>query len=233
MFKKILTTFALICCMLLGASAAQARSYRSCYSNYSYTPSYNYVTREVFTPVAVPVVVPATVFQYLPALQPVTPVAPVAIPPVATQVPGVYNAPAVQGQQPFGTNEDRLVQLIDQRLELAFKRFFQDQGIDNGPPAIPGTPVGNVPPAQSDRWAQAVTLLHNNCSTCHTGPGGSGKVQLFAADGSFAPNVGADVVSNTIRLAKMPKAAKGDPNHPAAIKGADLVLLLDELAKQR
>jgi len=197
------------------ASTVEARSFRSC----SYA-SYNYhvpvIIKEVVAPIAIPLVVPATVFQYLPALQPVTPVIPIQGAVYTSPTPGTGSAPL---------NQADINRLIDQRVNETLRNIFRNG--PEGPPAIPdeGQPVVN----QTQLSAQVLAILKNNCASCHGNGKTSGNIRLFDVNGAWAPNVSNDDILDAIRTARMPKQAKGDSKSPAAIKGRDLAVLLTEL----
>lgn len=217
--------------------------YRSCdYYDDDYYPVHR--TRKV--PVAVPVLVPSTVFQYAPATAGLAPtLAPnvgypsFAAPPV--QSVGAYpqQMPQQMPQQQAPSDLDaRIEAIINAKLDKLMQQQApqdSDQQQDDGPPALtPGngnTEASPVSMQNSDLDTRVANMLAGKtCITCHTqGVKVSGGVTLFSQNANgltFNPSVSKEVIYNAVKPPPfMPPTAKRDPNHPDAIKGADLQLL--------
>ena len=178
---------------------------------YHHTPVYKevIVQKEIIAPVAVPVVVPATVFQYLPAVAPVV-TAPIAAAPVAT-------APAVAQPQAVNPGIGDMEKLIEQRVDKAVADRLGRTGPGDGPPPItfegqttaaappqqPAQPQGNNDKAQvMQAWVQD---LGNSCASCHGAGKRSGGVALFDANNQFAPSVSMEQIAESIISGRMPK----------------------------
>lgn len=206
---------------------------QTCATPFNYAPTYiqptvSYVTavhdkvivKETIAPIAVPVIVPAVVFQYLPALQPQA--VPVA---AAPQVP--------QAPQPD------MEAIIADRVEKAIRARLKATTSDSGPPPLIlpaelASPISE--PRETDEQA-SVRILSNNCASCHTaGVKTSGNVTLFTKrDGKmyYQPSVENATILAAISPPEptMPPAAKLDPRSPAAIKGRDYEVLKRWLGK--
>lgn len=193
----------------------------------SYSPSYypvvqeRIIIKEIVAPFAVPVLVPAAAFQFLPALQPVA--APPAPVPVAPAASAAVPAPAAAGPQ---ADIDRLVR---DRVEAILREKTNQQ--DSGPPVLilPGDtpappPASTLSPVEVE--TKAVTLLSQRCYECHTqGAKTSGDVTLFTKSGEqlmFQPSVTKAKILAAIESGNMPRKGK---NAGGRIVGADLALL--------
>ncbi len=186
------------------------------------------VVKEKFTPIAVPIIVPAVTFQYLPALAPQAPA-------VAVEA----QAPAVQAQPQQDMNA-----VIAEKVEKAVKARLGSVASpsDDGPPPLIlpaelAAPAKEPPAAAGNDEQEGVKILANNCASCHTaGVKTSGNVTLFTKkDGKmyFQPSVEHKTILEVLSPPSptMPPAANLDPNSPAAIKGRNLEVLKRWLSK--
>lgn len=201
------------------------------------------VYREIPAPIAVPLLVPSSVFQYLPALSPVIsiPVSTAAAPVVATPAPvsPVASSTVNQGQ----TSID-IERMVNERVERAIReRFNSVTPGDSGPPPLilpndfTKAPEPQVAPTTSidvkdEEVPQRVAqLLANNCAKCHTaGEKVSGSVTLFVKKDTqlyLQPSIAKNEILKAVAppTTLMPPDAKGNKDSPAALKGNDLVLL--------
>lgn len=187
------------------------------------TPIVNtvYEKETIIAPVAIPVVVPATVFQYLPALAPVQAVGVGGYGVGATQPQAGYTPIQPQAQpttaipsvQAAGPNTAEIDRLIKSRLEFILKEYSQTLDVNSPPPIRFGEqtttptaisePVGNIDVVGRYRLA-----LKSNCVDCHGNGRRSGGVQLFDTAGSYAPNVTEQQISEAISSGRMPKNRK-------------------------
>ncbi len=208
--------------LLFGVSLAQAqhcgsvvrRAYPVSYHAPQVVVEEKVIVKEVITPVGVPVLVPAAVFQYLPALQ--VPVQQQPVAPVQVQA---------QAPQKCPTPEE-LDKIIQARVEAALR----ERNVSNGPPPLllPGQPTQpplarpQAAPTDDELLQQSANILaENKCYTCHTqGEKVSGNVVLFAKSGDeleFNPNVDKKKIYAAVTPAKegeaplMPPTAKKDP----------------------
>lgn len=162
MKKFIFTVFlVLMVCLMMGASA-QAGCNR-CVTTYSTTYQYP-VTEEIIVPIAVPVLIPAFQYQYVPAVA-----VPVTVPAVPLPAPAPVQTPV--GQAPVDTKA--LARAILAELQ-------SQQTEDSGPPvAIIGN-FGAPAPV-----ADGLTILNNRCASCHTGPNARQGMRIFNSPGVF------------------------------------------------
>jgi len=154
------------------------------------------VVNELVTTVVTPVLLPAAVFQYLPALQPVLPVQ--AVP------GGQYEATQPQ----LGQDIDRIIR---ERVDAILREKFGT--VDDGPPALVGGSQGLTGQALQDA---ALSLLANNCMSCHTqGTKTAGNVTIFTKSGEelfFQPNRSKSALFAEISSGRMPKGKKAITN---------------------
>jgi hypothetical protein len=102
---------------------------------------------------------------------------------------------------------DKLIDRIEQRLQQRNKQ-----------------PIG-PPPVRKDEalHQQVVTILSNNCASCHTAPKAKGGITMFLGTGVFNPAVDKKKIFDAADEGRMPPAAKTDPS--AALNDADIALL--------
>ena len=183
-------------------------SYAKPVSYSSYYPTYaeKVVVKEV--PVAVPILVPATVFQYIPAIVPtataVTPVTPVSAVPTTPVAPTVPTTPSAAEMEKLITA--RVDKLVQERLKYIMPG-------DTGPPPLimnapANAPTPNNVPAPTnnntgDINMQVAQILGNNCAKCHTqGTKTAGGVTLFVKNGEqlfLQPSVSKADIWNTVK----------------------------------
>lgn len=169
----------------------------------------NIIVKEVVTPVAVPVLIPAYQFQYVaPCAAPA-----VAVPqmtPVAT--PGVqHNNVAMypMSHGPLssvgaGNDKDRIRELAKALLAEMNKEVGSGE-FDNGPPTAvdfsPGAPQQFGP----------LAILENRCAKCHTGAESKSGIMIFTAPGYFNPQVDRQRLLDAVEKGRMPLGASTDP----------------------
>jgi mono/diheme cytochrome c family protein len=152
-----------------------------------YQQSYNYQYTKVITQ---PVVVPATVFQFLPAFssgQPAQPQAPAPAPGPSASVPSPSTA---------------LPQASPVSLPVA-----QDRDAGTSSRQVATASAGNV-----------VATLSKRCASCHTGQESERNFQIFSSGTNLAALNGLQKARIALRArrATMPPAAKGDQGSPQA-----------------
>jgi hypothetical protein len=227
----------LVTVILPGTTLAQycGGSGRVVYSSppvYHSPPVYSYskpvhkevIVKEELVPIAVPVLIPVTTFQYLPALttpvvtytQPAAPVQPVASPNPAPVIQQPVQQ--VQGTKKPCLSPEEIDRLIMIRLEALLKgrqlggTTTLTVPVVNGPPPIdwgdievpvnqPQQPQTPASPVKSD-W---VGFMKSNCYACHGGGKRQGGVQLFDASGAYAPDVSKKEIVDSILSGRMPK----------------------------
>lgn len=171
-----------ICVMLsLVVLVSQAEAGRRTFFTYSTSCQYPVkevvVVNEVITPVAVPVLVPAFQFQYVPPC--VTPLA----------APALAPTPTVPLQQ----SSDEHVKALARAL-LAEMTKVESQ--DNGPPMAV---FGQVPVQKN-----FAGVLQARCATCHTGSTAKGGMQMFLSPGVFNHNVDRNRILRSVEERRMP-----------------------------
>lgn len=122
--------------------------------------------------------------------------------------------------KPVETEDKRIERLVNERVEAIFRRMAT--GDDDGPPTVVadnGSTV-SLPPAR-DLSSQAKSILQNRCASCHTGPRGKNGVQLFAANGQYAPNVSKATILLNVNSGHMPPAAKDNVNSLHAVPSVE------------
>jgi hypothetical protein len=203
--------------VMIFAPVLNAGSCRRSYATPYYPPVVEkIIIKEIVVPVAIPVLIPAAVFQYLPAIQPVVPVA-AAAPYVPVAAPTTVAAHGV------GSQAD-LDRLIRDRIEAIIREKLNQQ--DGGPPTLilsgDPAPAAQPAPAAADIQTRALGILSRGCYTCHTqGVKTQGNVSIFVKTGDqlgFQPNVSKDKLLRAIESGDMPKNG-----HP--ITGDDLAVL--------
>lgn len=180
------------------------------------------VKETIVAPVAIPVIVPATVFQYLPAISPVV-TTPTLVPSAPMAAP---TAPMGGGD---GSNITAIDNLIRTRLEAILREHQAGTasigasiGTGDDPPPLTfevNTPATNAPVRRDANWTNNMKLA---CARCHQqGNITRGNIYLFNNVGAYAPNVDERIIRGAIASNAMPKNSKLD----ASVKQ----LLLDGL----
>ena len=143
------------------------------------------VVNQVFTPIAIPVIVPAFNFQY--------------VPPIGTHpcVQTPYTEPG-QGQT---FQDDQIKALAKALLEEMSKQSSPQPQEDEGPPAVPGNPGRKLTSAEAAPFA--IGALQKNCAACHTGAG-KGGVSLFSRPGILNQSAPWGSVLEQIDIGRMP-----------------------------
>ena len=205
-----------------------------CYvSSPCYTPVYEtVVVKEIVPVLAYPVLVPAFQFQYVPqayaATAPVVPVTgyPVASPIIQPTYPTygqpaygqptypTYGQPSVnynqqQQQQNFGvSNKDKIRELAKALLEEMSRMSEENNnGGDNGPPAVPNNfsqPSQPSQPSQQQLSQSAISSMGRTCAQCHTGVGSKGNMVLFTQPGLLSQNINWRRVKEEVASGRMP-----------------------------
>ncbi len=232
--------------LLILTSSAYAQNCGNSYNRYypTYYQSYqakNYKTvshvKKIVAPVAIPSLVPATVFQYLPALTPTAQITPVvtnavSAPVVNSQVAGEGVAVRANSNA-NGVDIDRLV---NERVAKILEARTNNK--DSGPPALilpeelkskqdARQETKQVP--EADLNQKAVQILANKCSSCHTASVKiSGGVTLFSKKEDqlyFQPSVNKQTIWNVLKppTPSMPPSVKKDAK--SGIIGAELDLI--------
>lgn len=198
--KSLLASFYVVATSLVAFIPTSVEAGSCGYPPPTYVPTSTYVAppviQQIIAPVAVPVVIPATVFQYTPALQPT----------------GVAAAGTAVTAQPTTTqaapSADAIDKLIQQRIEVALKRYNLDRSVPAGdvPPPIvlPDELVAELNQPSGDQ-AKLATVLKKNCASCHGNGKTSGNIQLFDRTGNYAPNVTVDQIMDSVQKGRMPK----------------------------
>lgn len=180
--------------------------------------------KDAVVAVPFPVLVPAAVFQYLPAVTPVVAVTPaVPVAPVVQQP--VVQQPVAAQPAPSTANID---QLIKERLDVLLKDYqpTSDRQVSsfdsNGPPPLAfadnesssNDKVANKAPKDAN-W---ILALKNACARCHQ-EGGTTKdgIVIFNKSGAFAPNVDERAIYESIKSGSMPKGLRLDPTAKQAL----------------
>jgi hypothetical protein len=183
---------------------------------------------------AVPVAVPFALYQFTAA--PTTPPPAVLSPQVVAQQQAQAQAQAQAQQQASRQAQaalDSRLRAIEAALARLAQQSRTQPGppvalAEDGPPPIPGHAAGevtvraasieeglaagrvtraaglpNTPPA--DLTPRVAALLQSRCADCHSHPG-RGKVDLFDAQGRYAPNVSLRAIWESVRDDTMPRS---------------------------
>jgi len=172
-------------------------------------------------PIAVPVLVPSTIFQYLPAIAPPVAAVPVpaAVAPVAAAPAAATVAPAPVAAAAAAPSTAQIDKLIRERLEAIIKeKVTAARSNEEGepPPLDSDEPVENVDVGAKPAAAQTkdvvirgVNAAYVHCAPCHNERKQDGDVQLF--DGrAYKPLKDGVALSNAavaapVSAGKMPK----------------------------
>lgn len=240
--KKCLSLIAVFC-LLAFESTSHAIGRRiisgGCSTGTCAVPStnYNYAT-EVTPAFAYPILVPAYQFQYVPPAfaAPTVPVIPVTGYPVATPIiqpvlPLPYGIGGVQPTYPMQPTPQYPPNVSvapnvaappiskDKIRELAraiIEEMARQAESDNGPPAVPGTPVPQPQQSQPPQPQQpqtpnpslvaqlAVSALNRACYACHTGVGSRKDTVIFTQPGLLNQNANWSAIKAEVKSGRMP-----------------------------
>jgi hypothetical protein len=123
------------------------------------------------------------------------PVAPVVPPPAVVPTGGAGVAPG---------SEDRLARVEALLVKLERQLAAPADAAPVAREAPVATPPAPAPPAYDANAALVLNDLRA-CAQCHTGPDSRGGVELFNAQGQWAPEVGAVEVYRAVKSGRMPR----------------------------
>ena len=193
-----------------------------------YPTTYQYPLKEIIVRnnfIAVPVLVPAYQFQYVPTCTPIvaSPIVPAAAA-VAGMQQGTYGPIASAGVGAVnGANQDRerirllaraLLEEMSKEADSNTGSATNDNGHtdsatnDNGPPVVSGFSSPSNTQVRQLSW---VSVLHNRCSACHTGSTSKAGVMIFTSPGRFNPGVDRHRLLDAIKSGRMPLGASANP----------------------
>lgn len=168
----------------------------------------NHHVNEIITPVAIPVIVPAFIYQYQPAIAPIA-VTP-AYPSIGQPI-GVI--PQIPVQSQFG-DKDKIKELARALLEEMNKQSDYSNGPptakwdDESPPASSqpnlGNPTSGKPNFRSRYGPAAMSIMQRNCMSCHTGSGSKKGVIIFSQNNILNTNAPFEKMKIQIEDGHMP-----------------------------
>lgn len=196
--------FAAVCLATIVSACAAEAQCRNAVVTRTYVPAQHaltYTYDNVAVPIALPLVVPAFSFQYVP---------PTCVPAKPAQTEFQLAAPA-----PPLRKED-IREIVRQVIEESRRSDPEDDG-----PPVNTTPIRKTPiqyiqqeepirPNPRSAFAQsAVNALHRNCATCHTGFASKGDAVIFSSGTVLNDNAPFVSMLKEIRTGHMPPKHTG------------------------